>query len=93
MTIVAGNVVTGEMVEELILSGADVVKVYINVHDTFILCTCVCVFLCGDVVWWGEMIVEQQFGCRQGRSAHMRCGGAWGMIWIDRPPLDAAVVV
>lgn len=27
MTIVAGNVVTGEMVEELILSGADVVKV------------------------------------------------------------------
>lgn len=27
VTIVAGNVVTGEMVEELILSGADVVKV------------------------------------------------------------------
>lgn len=26
-TIVAGNVVTGEMVEELILSGADVIKV------------------------------------------------------------------
>jgi GMP reductase len=29
-TIVAGNVVTGEMVEELILSGADIVKVGIG---------------------------------------------------------------
>ena len=26
-TIIAGNVVTGEMVEELIISGADIVKV------------------------------------------------------------------
>ena len=26
-TLIAGNVVTGEMVEELILSGADIVKV------------------------------------------------------------------
>lgn len=29
-TIFAGNVVTGEMTEELILSGADVVKVCLN---------------------------------------------------------------
>ena len=29
-TIIAGNVVTGEMVEELILSGADIVKVGIG---------------------------------------------------------------
>lgn len=29
-TIFAGNVVTGEMVEELILAGADVVKVWYN---------------------------------------------------------------
>ena len=28
VTLIAGNVVTGEMVEELILSGADIVKVY-----------------------------------------------------------------
>ena len=27
MTIMAGNVVTGEMVEELIMSGADIIKV------------------------------------------------------------------
>ena len=27
VTLIAGNVVTGEMVEELILSGADIVKV------------------------------------------------------------------
>ena len=27
MTIMAGNVVTGEMVEELLLSGADIIKV------------------------------------------------------------------
>jgi GMP reductase len=27
ITIMAGNVVTGEMVEELILSGADIIKV------------------------------------------------------------------
>lgn len=29
-TIIAGNVVTGEMVEELILSGADIIKVGIG---------------------------------------------------------------
>jgi len=28
LTIIAGNVVTGEMTEELVLSGADVVKVF-----------------------------------------------------------------
>lgn len=32
-TILAGNVVTGEMVEELILSGADIVKVKQEPHD------------------------------------------------------------
>lgn len=30
MTLIAGNVVTGEMVEELILSGADIIKVGIG---------------------------------------------------------------
>ena len=30
MTIMAGNVVTGEMVQELILSGADIIKVRVQ---------------------------------------------------------------
>ena len=31
-TLIAGNVVTGEMVEELILSGADIVKVCLHIN-------------------------------------------------------------
>ena len=31
-TLIAGNVVTGEMVEELILSGADIVKVRYDIN-------------------------------------------------------------
>jgi GMP reductase len=34
-TIMAGNVVTGEMVEELILSGADIIKVRKSLGDTY----------------------------------------------------------
>jgi IMP dehydrogenase / GMP reductase domain len=34
-TLIAGNVVTGEMVEELILSGADIVKV-LHLHISLI---------------------------------------------------------
>ncbi|VDM81289.1 unnamed protein product [Strongylus vulgaris] len=35
-TIMAGNVVTGEMVEELLLSGADIIKVEIELHYNII---------------------------------------------------------
>ena len=80
-TIVAGNVVTGEMVEELILSGADIVKVGIGPGSV---CTTRkqtgvgypqlrCVRrMCGVVVVWcgcGVVVVW--------------CGMVWcGVVWL-----------
>lgn len=39
-TIIAGNVVTGEMVEELVLSGADIVKVHLTGRKPYCFSTC-----------------------------------------------------
>ena len=42
VTIMAGNVVTGEMVEELILSGADLIKVLLDLIKFFAIRTASC---------------------------------------------------
>ena len=62
----AGNVVTGEMVEELVLSGADIIKV--GIGPGMYVCVCERERERGKVLWAYNIVYKAVYGPQLERS-------------------------